>query len=429
VEININSVFEELKNREILTQKNVSDIKNYISVRYPNHSPQKKAAIFADAVNKIINKNISSISITYRDGIRKTLLRETVKKTPFAINANDVYHACVNSGFKEDNFINEVSQWCGNILENPHIKDAVKDYTLKLISLAETPSTIDDTVNNSINDTKCEPLSHDRDTELLPENVSGQDVKMPDAEVIEEISVSDDTPVESEYVSSIELDAASNIPDTGSTLGTHETGSIKSVPGIKKIVIAASALVLIITFFSVALSGKLKKTAGTVQPSAPEATPSPSYVSIFNSLNTPDDLYLKKAILSNLGYSMGIHRNVPKHKKVMYLTATAYDLSYESCGKTRDHPEYGITYTGTRAKLGRTVAVDPSVIPLGSEMYIIFPEEYSHLNGVYIAEDTGSLIKGNKIDIFFGEDKPSESIVNESAMKFGVRKVYVYILN
>jgi len=32
---------------------------------------------------------------------------------------------------------------------------------------------------------------------------------MPDAEVIEEISVSDDTPVESEYVSSIELDAAS----------------------------------------------------------------------------------------------------------------------------------------------------------------------------------------------------------------------------
>jgi len=62
-------------------------------------------------------------------------------------------------------------------LENPHIKDAVKDYTLKLISLAETPSTIDDTVNNSINDTKCEPLSHDRDTELLPENVSGKMLK------------------------------------------------------------------------------------------------------------------------------------------------------------------------------------------------------------------------------------------------------------
>jgi len=35
-------------------------------------------------------------------------------------------------------------------------------------------------------------------------------------------------------------------------------------------------------------------------------------------------------------------------------------------------------------------------------MYIIFPEEYSHLNGVYIAEDTGSLIKGNKL-IYFSE--------------------------
>jgi len=127
-------------------------------------------------------------------------------------------------------------------------------------------------------------------------------------------------------------------------------------------VIAASALVLIITFFSVALSGKLKKTAGTVQPSAPEATPSPSYVSIFNSLNTPDDLYLKKAILSNLGYSMGIHRNVPKHKKVMYLTATAYDLSYESCANPGP-PGVRNYIHRYKAKLGRTVAVDPSVIP------------------------------------------------------------------
>ena len=39
----------------------------------------------------------------------------------------------------------------------------------------------------------------------------------------------------------------------------------------------------------------------------------------------------------------------------------------------------------------RTIAVDPTVIPLGSEVEI---------NGqIYIAEDTGSAIKGNKIDL------------------------------
>ncbi|GAE90296.1 3D domain-containing protein [Acetivibrio straminisolvens] len=186
---------------------------------------------------------------------------------------------------------------------------------------------------------------------------------------------------------------------------------------------------MVIVSSCIALVGKLAKTADTMQTSTLEPSSSPSNVSIFNKPDVPDELNSKNTILSHLGYSSGLHKNVPKHKKVLYLTATAYDLSFESCGKTREHPEYGITYTGTRAKVGRTVAVDPSVIPLGSEMYIVFPEEYSNLNGVYIAEDTGSLIKGSKIDIFFGEDKPGESIVNESAMKFGVRKVYVYILN
>ena len=50
----------------------------------------------------------------------------------------------------------------------------------------------------------------------------------------------------------------------------------------------------------------------------------------------------------------------------------------------------GITATGTLATEGRTVAVDPDVIPLGSEVLI---------NGVvYIAEDTG--VHGNTIDLF-----------------------------
>lgn len=51
------------------------------------------------------------------------------------------------------------------------------------------------------------------------------------------------------------------------------------------------------------------------------------------------------------------------------------------------------TFTGTVPCAGRTVAVDPNVIPLGSTVII---------NGVsYIAEDTGSAVVGNVIDIYF----------------------------
>ena len=61
---------------------------------------------------------------------------------------------------------------------------------------------------------------------------------------------------------------------------------------------------------------------------------------------------------------------------------------------------------------GRTIAVDPNVIPLGSKVLI---------NGnVYIAEDTGSAIKGKKIDIYFGS--------HSQALNYGRRTVEVYLL-
>jgi 3D (Asp-Asp-Asp) domain-containing protein len=111
------------------------------------------------------------------------------------------------------------------------------------------------------------------------------------------------------------------------------------------------------------------------------------------------------------------------------MKATAYDLSVGSCGKKPGEPGYGITFSGTKAEIGRTVAVDPEVIPLGSRLLITFPEEYSHLNGIYIAEDTGRLIKGNAIDIFFGGDDAGSAEVNKKAMAFGVRYVDVEILD
>lgn len=76
------------------------------------------------------------------------------------------------------------------------------------------------------------------------------------------------------------------------------------------------------------------------------------------------------------------------------------------------------SHTGQRTKAGTwpqrgTIAVDPKVIPLGSRLYV---EGY----GPGVAEDVGSAIKGNKIDVFVDTEK--------EARQWGRRKVKLYIL-
>ncbi len=107
------------------------------------------------------------------------------------------------------------------------------------------------------------------------------------------------------------------------------------------------------------------------------------------------------------------------YKRVIKCSATAYDLSYASCGKRPGDKGYGITATGTRASYG-TVAVDPSVIPLGSKLYIE-SSDGSFVYGYSVAADTGGAIKGNKVDLFFDS--------YSACMSFGRRTVNVYILN
>ncbi|MBE7050363.1 MAG: DUF348 domain-containing protein [Ruminococcaceae bacterium] len=116
--------------------------------------------------------------------------------------------------------------------------------------------------------------------------------------------------------------------------------------------------------------------------------------------------------------SISVNGQVIPYKKVLTCQATAYDLSFESCGKYPGSPGYGITASGTYAKVG-TVAVDPRVIPLGTKMYIVSTDG-SYVYGYCTAEDTGGAIKGNKVDLFYN--------TRNECMQFGRRSVNVYIL-
>lgn len=107
--------------------------------------------------------------------------------------------------------------------------------------------------------------------------------------------------------------------------------------------------------------------------------------------------------------SVVYNTNTGSGKYLGTFSATAYCNCKSCCGKWSGGP----TASGAMPQEGVTIAVDPRVIPLGSKVSI---------NGrVYIAQDTGSAIKGKKIDIYFGS--------HSSALSYGRRNVEVYLVN
>ena len=110
----------------------------------------------------------------------------------------------------------------------------------------------------------------------------------------------------------------------------------------------------------------------------------------------------------------------PELESLGEFTLTAYCPCVKCCGEwSAEHPSrVGTDYiqktaSGTIPTAGRTIGVDPTVIPFGTVVVINGHE--------YVAEDRGGAINGNKIDIFF-ED-------HDEALEFGRQTAEVFIKN
>ncbi|MBR4070939.1 MAG: G5 domain-containing protein [Clostridia bacterium] len=95
-----------------------------------------------------------------------------------------------------------------------------------------------------------------------------------------------------------------------------------------------------------------------------------------------------------------------------------YSYSHYIDCKTTVYTGGGTTASGLPATEA-VIAVDPRVIPLGTKVYVA--DSYCYV-GIRTAADTGGVIKGNFIDIYFDEDNPS-------LWGYGVRSARVYILD
>ena len=113
-----------------------------------------------------------------------------------------------------------------------------------------------------------------------------------------------------------------------------------------------------------------------------------------------------EVIVQKEPYLVTEYKEIEKKVEWFYFVATGYSKNDTSQGTT------GITATGKVAVEG-IIAVDPKIIPLGTSV------EIKDI-GVFIADDRGGKIKGNRIDIFFDS--------KEEAKDFGKKGVWLRFL-
>jgi 3D (Asp-Asp-Asp) domain-containing protein len=102
-------------------------------------------------------------------------------------------------------------------------------------------------------------------------------------------------------------------------------------------------------------------------------------------------------------------RGAVSSTQTIYFEATAYTAYCTGCS--------GTTTTGINLRANpsaKVVAVDPSVIPLGTKLYV---DGY----GYAVAGDTGGDIKGHRMDLFMSS--------KSDALAFGRKTVQVKVLN
>lgn len=99
------------------------------------------------------------------------------------------------------------------------------------------------------------------------------------------------------------------------------------------------------------------------------------------------------------------------------VVATGYTAGYESTGKDKDNPSYGITYSGVKVKrdLFSTIAADLNVFPIGT---ILFIPGY----GYGVVADKGGAIKGNELDLYY-------ETVKDVYHSWGKKELEVYIVH
>lgn len=91
-------VYEKLKTKVVLKCNDIRVLQRYIQEKYPENSRAERVFTLADAVHKIIERNIQDFDEATRVRIRSQVVHKAVFHNSYDIHAGDIFFACLYLG-------------------------------------------------------------------------------------------------------------------------------------------------------------------------------------------------------------------------------------------------------------------------------------------------------------------------------------------
>ncbi|HAZ37641.1 MAG TPA: hypothetical protein DEF85_08505 [Clostridiaceae bacterium] len=145
-------LLDGLKENEIISSKNINDIRQYIGEKYPEMPSSKRSNILANSIKSILTKNIPSISGIDKGKVSFEVIKRAVLKSSFSINAYEIFENCLpffTNGNEE--YINCINRWI-----NSHQKNAVTKEQLQNFMTGNDKNIPDKESDNKVDAGLCE---------------------------------------------------------------------------------------------------------------------------------------------------------------------------------------------------------------------------------------------------------------------------------
>lgn len=114
---------EDLRDKVILNEKIIIDLKNYIHKKYPDKSSSELSLILADGIHKIISSSMDKFQEELKVQIEKDLIGEAVKSSDFSITAYKVFSRYCEMGLKYNNSMDALHDWLCSIQNTPPARE------------------------------------------------------------------------------------------------------------------------------------------------------------------------------------------------------------------------------------------------------------------------------------------------------------------